>query len=94
MKRKKKKELEIPDSVKFSKSSRELARIWAVDGKQVVVFDENLWSDPAAWGIFLADFSKHIANTYNLKTEYSSKDALERIAEGLNAELSFATSEV
>lgn len=84
-------DFDVPRIVLNGQQVRELARIWAVDGEQVVVFNKNLWSDPAAWGIFLADFAKHIAKTYGEESEPKSKKVLNRIIEGFEAEINHPT---
>ena len=44
-------ELPIPGAVKTANRSMEMARLWIADGRQVVVFSPNLWSDAGNWGV-------------------------------------------
>lgn len=79
-------ELDPPEGIDGDPKARELARIWAMHGKQVVVFDPNLWDDPAGWGIFLVDFMKHVANAYLDVRGDDKAETLKRIREGFDAE--------
>lgn len=86
------KELKVTPKIKASKQARELARIWDVDGDQTVIFDDKLWDDPATWGIFLADFSRHIAQAYQANTGGDIKAHLQRIKEGYLIEMAHPTN--
>ena len=79
--------LDIPKAVEAGHHVQEMARIWAVDGKQIVAFNRTLWDDPAAWGIFLADFAAHIAQAYTHTKGGNESEYLFRILEGLQAEI-------
>lgn len=43
------------------------------------------WSDPAAWGILIADLAKHAAKAYEGQ-DWSFEEALARIKAGFDAE--------
>lgn len=56
--------LPIPTVVETATKAMEMARIWIVDGDQHVILSPNLWKDPAAWGLMLADLARHVASVY------------------------------
>ena len=87
-------ELQKPESASTDENAREIARIWAAHGKQIVVFDPNLWDDPSKWGIFLVDLMKHIANSYHELRGSDKAVILNRIREGFDAEWSFSTDDI
>lgn len=68
----------------------ELIRVWAGDGKQHFVTKGSVWEDPAAWGILLVDIAKNVARSY-VDAGWNERDALDRIVQGLRAELNHNT---
>ena len=85
-------ELLIPEPALADPSSRELVRVWAARGAQHVSIATNLWSDPASWGIALADLARHIARAYELLGG-NREQALARIRSGFDAEWEHPTDE-
>ncbi|HVY39372.1 MAG TPA: DUF5076 domain-containing protein [Polyangia bacterium] len=85
-------ELPVPPEALADESARELARVWAARGRQHVSLEVGLWSDPAAWGVFLVDLATHVANAYQEQEGYDRKAALERIRQGFDAEWGDPTS--
>jgi uncharacterized membrane protein len=79
-------DLPIPAAVQQDGKSVELARIWAAGGKQYVSLATGVWSDPAAWGIMLADLARHIADAYWQAESRDPTDVLARIKQGFDAE--------
>jgi len=72
-------------------ASLEFLRAW-VSGEQVgVELREDLWMDPAAWGVALVDVALAAARSYARKG-LPLPLALERIREGLDAEWEVASS--
>jgi hypothetical protein len=72
-------------------ASLEFLRAW-VSGETVgVTLREDLWSDPAAWGVALVDIALAAARTYG-RRGLPVPLALERIREGLDAEWEVASS--
>jgi hypothetical protein len=63
----------------------ELARIWIADGSQVVTLSNQLWKDPAAWGLMLVDLARHVAMAYE-GLGMDREVALDRIRAALYAE--------
>lgn len=71
--------------------SMELLRIWLIDGAPHFVITPNLWNDPAAWGLLLADVMRHLGNAYEV--EGKDKDAvIARIKAAFDAEWDEPTS--
>ncbi|HRN82637.1 MAG TPA: DUF5076 domain-containing protein [Nitrosomonas europaea] len=82
-------ELKTPDSVLSDKSSFEVLRVWDTGQGLKIVLRSDVWSDPAAYGIMLADLAKHIANAYFQAQGKDVATTLLRVLEGFNAELDF-----
>lgn len=78
-------ELPLPPTIADAEKAMEMARIWIVDGDQHVVLSPNLWKDPAAWGLMLADLARHVAAAYAAKGQDRGA-VLGRIREALDAE--------
>jgi len=79
-----------PPAVDDAEQAIELARIWAVDGSQHVTINVHLWKDPAAWGMMLVDFARHVADAYS-ESGMTEEEALSRIKAGLDAEWTHRT---
>jgi hypothetical protein len=45
-----------------------------------------MWSDPAAWGLFLVDLARHIANAYEQAEGRDYGETLARIRDAFEAE--------
>jgi hypothetical protein len=83
--------LEAPLLARADPASLEFLRAW-VSGEQVgVELREDLWMDPAAWGVALVDVAVAAARSYARKG-LPVPLALERIREGLDAEWEVASS--
>lgn len=71
--------------------SQEIARIWvSPDGNQQFVLLPT-WEDPAAWGLMLVDLAKHISAAYQNSSGVDSREVLQRIKVGFEAEWEPAT---
>jgi uncharacterized protein DUF5076 len=79
--------LEIPDDARTDAGSFEILRLWIANNDQHVSLRMGVWEDPAAWGIMLADLARHVAASYAQDARLDPGEALERIKEGLDAEL-------
>lgn len=86
-------ELPIPSMASEDSASLELARIWTAFGDQHVSIATEVWEDPAAWGIMLADMARHIANAYVESEGMDYDAALRRVKEGFDAEWYSPTDE-
>ena len=83
--------LEAPALSRADPASLEFLRAW-VSGEQVSVeLREDLWLDPAAWGVALVDVALAAARSYARKG-LPIPVALERIREGLDAEWEIAST--
>ncbi len=83
-----KNELPIPEVAKRDKNSAELLRVWVAENQQHVILRTDAWEDPAAWGMVLYDLAWHVANAYAANRNEDAAKIMQRIREGLNAELS------
>jgi len=81
-----KNELPVPVQAAADESARELVRVWAAGGQQHVALASGLWHDPGAWGIVLADLSRHLARAYVQTEGMAESDVLRRIREAFDAE--------
>jgi Domain of unknown function (DUF5076) len=86
-------QLLIPDAAKKDPQSVELLRIWMASGGQHVSLRVGVWSDPAGWGIMLADLAKHVANSYQEDEGLDRLSTLRRIKAAMDAELASQTDE-
>lgn len=85
-------ELEIPEKARRDKASAELIRVWVTpDGAPHVTIRTDVWKDPAAYGVVLADLARHIANGFHQTQNLDMAQALKRIVEGFSTELDFPT---
>lgn len=83
-------ELPVPDAVLRANQSMEMARIWIIDGHQVITFSPNLWSDPGSWGLMFVDMARHLSKQY-AQAGKSEAEVLSRIRTAFDAEWSHAT---
>ena len=86
-------QLLIPDAAKKDEQSFELVRVWVAHKGQHVSLRVGVWSDPAAWGIMLADLAGHVANSYQQDTGLDRIKTLQRIKAAFDAELRSPTDE-
>ena len=86
-------ELAPPPASSVDARSFELARLWVASGAQHVVLRTDVWSDPAAWGIVLAELARHVALAYQRKDGHDFEDALERLLAGFHTELNSPTDQ-
>lgn len=81
------KELPTTDKIKKSSDAMELLRVWHVNGEQEFVIASNVWEDPAAWGLLLADLARQITDSYGTNSAYGNQnEVLQRIKQGLDIE--------
>jgi hypothetical protein len=85
-------QLAIPPAALNDDKAFEILRVWVADGAQLVCLRSAVWSDPAAWGIMLADITRHIANSYvQGGSPTDMADILTRIRAGFAAEMDSST---
>jgi hypothetical protein len=81
--------LDAPALLRADPAALEFLRAW-VSGEQVAVqLREDLWVDPAAWGVALVDVAVAAARSYGRRGLHVEV-ALERIREGMDAEFDVA----
>lgn len=80
-----------PPQVPPASQSMELIRVWLIDGAPNFVITPNLWNDPAAWGLLLADLMRHLGNAYEADGK-SRSEVISRIKEVFAAEWDEPTS--
>ena len=78
--------LTIPPPVLEDSNATEVARIWIAHGRQYVHIRTGIWEDPAAWGILLVDFARHVANAYEADGRSDYFEALSEIRRLFDAE--------
>lgn len=86
-------QLLIPDAAKKDPQSFEVLRVWVANKGQHVSLRVAVWSDPAAWGIMLADLAGHLANSYQQDAGLDRPKTLQRIKDAWDAEFSSPTDE-
>ena len=89
--------LTIPSAVSRDENSVEMIRCWVAGGKQWTsinsdLFENRSFDEEWAWGLFLADTTRHISNSIALKSGKEQSVIIERIIEALKDELSKPTS--
>lgn len=84
-------ELGVPLSIRSDKDAMEVLRAWTTKQGLSVTLRSGVWEDPAAYGIMLADLARHIANAFKQTHGKEIATTLQRIREGLNAELDSPT---
>ena len=84
-------ELPIPPRAVAATRAVEIARAWIADGTQHVTLNAPAWKDPAAWGMFLVDLARHVANAYQQSEGRDHDEVLARIKVGFDAEWNHAT---
>jgi hypothetical protein len=77
-------EMTPPPAAREDTRSFEIARLWVANDEQHVVLRTDVWPDPAAWGIVLADLARHVALAYQGKEGHDLEDVLERVLAGFH----------
>jgi uncharacterized protein DUF5076 len=85
--------LVIPVAATTDAKSFEILRVWVADKGQHTSLRADVWSDPAAWGIMLADLARHVTNSYHQSAGLDQVKTLRRIKAVLDAELGSPTDE-
>jgi|SRR5215813_4835819 len=82
-----KNELSIPPAATVVPQSFEILRVWIANKDLHVSLMADIWRDPAAWGIMLADLARHVVNSYGEKSTDERARVLQRIVDGFSAEV-------
>jgi hypothetical protein len=80
-------ELVPPPAAADDVMSFEIARVWVANGAQHVRLRSDVWPDPAAWGIVLAELARHVALAYHQREDHAVEDVLGRVLAGFQSEL-------
>jgi hypothetical protein len=84
--------LSKPTEITSDPGAAEVLSAWLrSDGSNTVVLKPDTWPDPAAWGLLLADISRHIANALAESRRSDPAQTLARIRAGFTAELDAPT---
>lgn len=86
-------ELAAPPAARADPRSFEVARLWIADDRPHVALRTDVWDDPAAWGLLLADLARHVARAYHQASGHEPEAVLERVPAGFRAELESPTDE-
>ncbi len=87
-------EIAAPPSASVDSQSFEVARLWIADGAPRVALRVDVWDDPAAWGLLLAEVARHVAVAYNQSAGHDATDALERVLIGFRTEFETAPDDL
>jgi len=80
-------ELLIPEPAKRDPTSIEIMRVWIADDNQHFTLRGDIWDDPAAWGLLLADLARNLATSYCQDAAIPAEEALARIKDAFTVEL-------
>jgi len=78
-------ELGIPIDAPIPDEAFEIIRVWICDGDMRLSMKGDLWDDPAAFGMMLADLARHYTRA-SQKAAGNEKAFLERIKAGADVE--------
>ena len=84
--------LVVPPQIGENSDSVEILRVFKTSDHQKFISKADVWEDPAAWGILLADLVTHLSEAYALEKGVEPKVARERILHALQMELDFPTA--
>ena len=80
----------IPPDALANDEAVEILRAFVVDGGLSVAFTRG-FDDPSMWGMLLVDIARHAARAYDKEGVMDEGEALSRIAEMFEAEMSHQT---
>ncbi|PZA12033.1 DUF5076 domain-containing protein [Rhodopseudomonas palustris] len=80
----------LPPDVEGREDAIEVLRAFVLDGGLSIAF-MRAFEEPEMWGLLLVDIARHAARAYARDSDYTEDDALERIVEMFEAELSRPT---
>jgi hypothetical protein len=81
-----------PREIAGDRGAREILSLWVrSDGNNTTIVLPDIWPDPAAWGLALADIARHIANAIAESGGGVSQEILLRVRKGFEVELDYPT---
>ena len=84
--------LQKPEQVTSDPQAAEILSVWLrSDANNVVVLKPDTWPDPLAWGLLLADISRHLANALAESSHADPAQTIARIRAGFNVEMDSPT---
>jgi hypothetical protein len=86
------KEQPLPPDVIGREDATEVLRAFVLDGGLSIAF-QRAFEEPDVWGLLLVDVARHAARAYARETDMSEDEALQRIVEMFEAELSRPTDQ-
>ena len=84
------KEQPLPPDVMGRDDAVEVLRAFVVDGGLSIAF-MRAFEEPEMWGLLLVDIARHAARAYARESEYTEDEAMGRIIEMFEAEISRPT---
>jgi hypothetical protein len=91
------KALVVPPAAQRDPNSVQMLSAWIAEKRQHCTLKIGMWHDmgrdePRAWGVFLADTIRHIANALQEQHGLSAPDSIAAVLESLHDELTDPTS--
>jgi Domain of unknown function (DUF5076) len=80
----------LPPDVIGREDAVEVLRAFVVDGGLSIAFT-RAFEEPDIWGLLLVDVARHAARAYARESDYTEEEALARITDMFEAELSRPT---
>ena len=84
------KEQPLPPDVIGRDDATEVLRAFVIDGGLSIAF-QRAFEEPDIWGLLLVDVARHAARAYARESEFSEEEALQRIIDMFEAEISRPT---
>lgn len=86
-------DLAVPSEVEGDSQAKEVLRAWIANGGLVCALRPEAWKDPSAWGIVLADVTRHVANAVKALGGDDPASTAVRIRAVFDSELTDPTDE-
>ncbi|ABE40038.1 conserved hypothetical protein [Rhodopseudomonas palustris BisB5] len=77
----------LPPDVEGREDATEVLRAFVLDGGLSIAF-MRAFEEPDMWGLLLVDIARHAARAYSRESNYTEDEALERIVEMFESEIS------
>jgi hypothetical protein len=84
------KEQPLPPDVIGREDAQEVLRAFVLDGGLSIAF-MRAFEEPDIWGLLLVDVARHAARAYARESDYTEEEALQRIIDMFQAEISRPT---
>jgi Domain of unknown function (DUF5076) len=79
-------ELSVPEAALRDEQAVELLRVWAAVGGIHISLQPEMWHDPGAWGIALAEVIRKLTEVYRQNSGTEPSDTMRRVCAILTAE--------